>query len=286
MSYLDRIRACQVFDPAAYRPFRVDGANVGWVRPGLAAALADHPAVFAVSDDALVLHPRLQGFGERTTAVAEVVQALNAQGVLDDWRGEMFAAGARFDQPLFAIDRGAVPAFGIRGYGVHLNGFVCDDPTSRESMRMWVGRRSLTKRLSPGKLDQLVAGGQPAGLSLRDNLEKEAAEEAAIPRALVSRARPVGAISYRTEQPEGLRNDVLLVYDLALPPGFVPRNTDGELSGFELWPIDRVAAAVRDGDAFKFNCALVVIDFLIRHGFIGPEEPDYLALVAGLHVPE
>ena len=32
-------------------------------------------------------------------------------------------------------------------------------------------------------LDNTVAGGQPIGLSLRDNLAKEAAEEAAIPRA-------------------------------------------------------------------------------------------------------
>ncbi|MCH6589381.1 MAG: DUF4743 domain-containing protein, partial [Proteobacteria bacterium] len=30
-------------------------------------------------------------------------------------------------------------------------------------------------------------------------------------------------------------------------------------------------------------CALVVIDFLIRHGFIGPDDPEYVDLVGGLH---
>jgi hypothetical protein len=30
---------------------------------------------------------------------------------------------------------------------------------------------------------------------------------------------------------------------------------------------------------FKFNVAFVIIDFLIRRGFVGPEDPDYLDLV-------
>ena len=80
-----------------------------------------------------------------------------------------------------------------------------------------------------------------------------------------------------------MRNDVLFVYDLELPGDFRPQNTDGEIDDFYLWPLDRVTETVRDGDEFKFNCALVVIDFLIRHGHIGPEEPDYMALIDGLH---
>ena len=42
------------------------------------------------------------------------------------------------------------------------------------------------------------------------------------------------------------------------------------------------AAIVRDSDEFKLNCNLVVIDFLIRHGWIDPRSPEYLALVLGL----
>jgi hypothetical protein len=41
---------------------------------------------------------------------------------------------------------------------------------------------------------------------------------------------------------------------------------------------------LREGFSFKFNVALVLIDFLIRHGFLTPEdEADYPALVTGLH---
>ena len=37
------------------------------------------------------------------------------------------------------------------------------------------------------------------------------------------------------------------------------------------------------GASFKLNCNLVIIDFLIRHGYISPEHEDYLFLVNGLH---
>ena len=43
-----------------------------------------------------------------------------------------------------------------------------------------------------------------------------------------------------------------------------------------------VAALVREGTAFKFNCALVVIDFLVRHGLVDEGDPDYVSIVRGL----
>ena len=96
-------------------------------------------------------------------------------------------------------------------------------------------------------------------------------------------AVPVGTVSYCSERLEGLRDDVLFNFDLELPSDFRPHNTDGEIQAFYLWPIDRVIEVVRDTDDFKFNCALVVIDFLIRRGFIQPDHPDYVDLVKGLH---
>ena len=278
MSYLDRIRICQVFNPDDYRPFRVDGGRVGWLRPALAEALGRHPDIFHVFANAVELAPDIVGFAGRSRAVAHVVRSLVEDGILDDWRDEAYAVGVRFAEPLFTIDRGAVPPLGVRGYGVHLNGYV----RRGEEIHMWIGRRSPTKRMAPNKLDQLVAGGQPAGLTPRENLIKEAGEEASIPREMVEKARPVGAITYCTEREDGLRNDVLFVYDLEIPEGFEPDNTDGELSGFELLPIGAVMELVRTTEEFKFNCALVVIDFLIRHGLIAPEHPEYLDLIAGL----
>jgi len=180
------------------------------------------------------------------------------------------------------VERAAVPLLGVKGYGVHVNGYVVDGG----SVKMWVGRRSLSKPTGPGKLDQMVAGGQPAGISLADNLLKECAEEAAIPEALAAKAVPVGTVSYLTERPEGLRDDVLFDYDLELPADFEPTNADGEVAAFYSWPIERVIETLERSDEFKFNSGLVVVDFLVRRGFIGPERPNYVDIVEGLHVRE
>jgi hypothetical protein len=75
-------------------------------------------------------------------------------------------------------------------------------------------------------------------------------------------------LSYAMERPEGLRRDRLHCFDLMLPPDFTPHPVDGEVSGFELWPLPRVLEAVRDTDAFKFNVNLVLIDLFLRLGLI------------------
>jgi 8-oxo-dGTP pyrophosphatase MutT (NUDIX family) len=147
---------------------------------------------------------------------------------------------------------------------------------------MWIGRRAPDKHTYPDQLDNLIGGGQPAGMGLMDNLMKEAEEEASIPPELAARAVPVGAVSYCLETEEGLRPDVLFCYDLDLPRDFVPVNRDGEVAEFQLWPMDRVLETVAETRDFKFNCNLVCIDFAVRRGFVPPDDPDYLEIAQGL----
>ena len=280
MAFLDRIEDCRRFDPAGYRPFTVGGAKVGYVGHAFATRLKDFPGIFKVEAAGVHLADRFADFDSRTRAVADVLDHLRAKGEIPGWRDELYPVAVSFSAaPLMTLERAAVPLFGVRAFGVHLNGVVGAGP----AVCMWVARRSLSKPTGPGKLDQLVAGGQPAGVSLADNLIKECAEEAAIPSDLARRAIPIGAVSYTTARPEGLRRDALFNYDLELPEDFVPANTDGEVESFQLWPIERVIETVRDTDDFKFNCALVVIDFLIRRGLIAPDHPDYIELLKGLH---
>jgi hypothetical protein len=280
MAFTDRIADCCRFDPESYRPFAVGSAPVGLVRHAFAARLGDFPGVFEVGAEGVRLRDRFADFDSRTRAVADVLETLRGRGEIQGWRDEPYPVAVAFAAPLLmTLERAAVPLFGVRAYGVHMNGVVGDG----WDVRMWVAKRSLSKPTGPGKLDQLVAGGQPAGVSLADNLVKECAEEAAIPAELARRAVPIGAVSYVTERPEGLRRDVLFNYDLELPESFTPHNADGEVDSFHLWPIERVIATVRDTDDFKFNCALVVIDFLIRRGLIAPDHPDYVDLARGLH---
>jgi hypothetical protein len=58
----------------------------------------------------------------------------------------------------------------------------------------WLGRRSRQKPTWPGMLDHIVAGGQPHGISVVDNVRKECEEEASIPLALAEQCVPHGCV--------------------------------------------------------------------------------------------
>lgn len=278
MSFLDRVKACHGFRPEEFLSFLVAGERVGWVLPGFAEALRPYRGVFEIGEDRVRLSDALDDLSSRTAAVQEVLEDLVAVGRLRKLRREPYPVGAGWGrEPFLTVDRAVVPLFGIEAYGIHVNGFV----RGPDGLAIWVGRRARDKATAPGKLDHLVAGGHPHGITLADNLVKEAREEADIPAALARRAVPVGAVSYRLRNEEGLRNDMLFVYDLEVPEDFTPRNTDGEVEEFFLWPIERVMEVLAETDAFKFNVALVMVDFLIRHGLIEPDHPDYEALVHG-----
>nr|WP_249197569.1 NUDIX domain-containing protein [Gluconobacter kondonii] len=166
------------------------------------------------------------------------------------------------------VDRGAIPVLGLAAEGVHLNGLV----ERADGLFLWVARRSMSKRLDPGKLDHLVAGGMSAGLDPQTTVIKEAQEEAGIPAELAAKAQAVGRIHYALERPEGLRRDVLHCYDLLLPEGFVPVAEDGEVESFHLLPIQEVMALIRDTDDFKFNVNLVLIDLFLRRSLFDPAD--------------
>lgn len=265
MGYADHIEALNRWQPEHFLPLMIEGRRLGRVRHAFAAELADYPACFTVSEKEVALNPALQDFEQRSAAVAEVLQSLAERGVVTHLMGEMFPVVEAFgDAPLLQLDRAVVSQFGVRAFGQHLNGYVKTD----EGLKMWIARRAADRRAFPDRLDQLVAGGLPHAISLAENLAKECEEEADIPPELASQASYVGEVSYCCEVPRGLRDDTLFCYDLLLPEDFRPRCNDGEVAGFELMPIERVAEIVRTSEAFKPNCNLVVIDFLQRHGVI------------------
>ena len=283
MAYLDHIRRCNAHDLAKFRPWTIDGRRVGYLRADFIRHLEAFPDVFVLTDTDIALSPAFGSPPARTEAIAGVCRDLAAEGVLAPARGEMFPVAPRWgEEPLAEVDRRWVNHFGLPAYGVHMNGFV----RGQGGLAMWVARRSKEKMTHPGLLDNLVAGGQPAGLGLRENMVKEADEEAAIPPVIAAQVQSVGTISYMMETEAGLKLDTMYNFDLELPPDFLPVNNDGEVESFELMPLADVAAIVRDTFEFKFNCNLVIIDFLIRHGFLSPDgESDYAALCTGLQTP-
>ena len=278
---LDQLVRCNTRDLSHFRPFLIGERRVGWVRDDVLAVLARFPDALEVDADGVRVARRLATPEQRTAALRDVVAGLVERRVLAKFRSELFPVMTRWgEEPLALIDRGAVPLFGVKAFGLHINGYV----RHPDGIKLWIGRRALDKAVEPGKLDNMVAGGQPAGLSLADNLLKEAHEEAGVPRELALRAVPAGAITYCMEAERGLKPDTMFVYDLEVPPDFTPRNQDGEITAFMLMDPAEVIERVRTSYDFKFNVNLVLIDFLIRTGHIRPEtEPDYMALVTGLH---
>lgn len=281
MSLLHHIRQCNAWDPARFLPFWHGGERLGLVRRANAEALKRFPNAYAVDDKGVRL--LFEGDVDAVSAVIEeTTEHLVAEGLVAKWRYEFFAAAPHWGaQPHFRIDRGAVPFFGIRAYGVHLNGFVREG----DRLKLWVGRRAPNKAVAPDKLDNLVAGGIDHAHGLEETLVKEAEEEAGMPAALASRAVSVGAVSYRMAVTHGLRDDVLFCYDLELPRDFKPKNNDGEFVSFRLEDAEHVIDIARKGDDFKFNVNLVLIDFALRHGLIRTDDPDYLDLITGIHRP-
>ena len=281
MSYLRHLQRCNNFDPGLYTPFCLDGKQVGWIGEGFRERLRQEP-VFAIGDDQVTLIPELQHFRQRSEALAAVVEKLHREGRINTILDEPYAVttGPR-DEALCLVDRAAAVLFGLRTFGQHVNGFVRSD----DGLKMWVGKRAGDRFLYPVKLDQLVAGGLPWGVTLEENLRKECYEEAGIPPHIAIQAEPVGVVSYQISSARGGKQDLLYCYDLELPVDFQPRCTDGEVEEFYLLPLDEIAALVRESDAFKLNCNLVIIDFLIRHGWLQPTEPDYVELATGLSSP-
>lgn len=282
MNFFRHISACNPPVKEVFLPWLIDDRAVGWVRPAFAAHLARFPDVFEVGDRRVDLVAQLQDFDSRSVALDRVARELAGAGVTVHYMGEPYAVtpGGR-DSALCVLDRAAAAYFGVRSFGQHLNGFV----RRPDGLYMWIGRRARDRLLFPGALDNMVAGGLPHSLGLQENLVKECAEEAGVPEALARQAVPVGLVSYNRVAQRGFRRDLLYCYDLELPANFVPQNTDGEVEEFMLLPLAEVAEIVRETDEFKLNCNLVVIDFLIRHGWIDPQSPEYLALVQGLRQP-
>ncbi len=260
---LSHIAACHTATlPGARLPFFLGARQVGYVLPDLGQTLPGVTDDVTVADERVVL---------AEAAAWRLNEIALAAGILP--RGEDFDVRETPEGEVLAVvDRAALPAFGIIGVGAHLNGLV----ERADGLHLWVGTRAADKKLDPGKLDHLVAGGVPAGLTPMQTLVKEAAEEAALPESLAVQARPVGRFAYNMERAEGLRRDVVFAFDLVLPENFQPVPNDGEVAFFELWPIERVFEEVAASQNFKFNVNLVLIDLFLRRGLVAGDDAKIL----------
>lgn len=280
---MDRIKACQKWEPKDYGYFYDHkGQVLGRPRKDFMDILrGEYADVFHEKQPYhMSLYEKFTTFEERSLIINDVMNDIQKKySFFPLWRSETWRAAADFYSPAeFNIERGCVAHFGFKAWGVHVNGFV----RKKEGLYIWVAKRAAHKAAWPSRLDQIVAGGQPADISPMENVIKEAEEEAGIPHPMALAAKSVGAISYIVDW-QGLHRDEMFVFDLELPEDFIPKPVDGEVESFTLMPVSKVMDIVEHTEQFKDNCALVLIDFFIRHGLLTPSHPDYLKIVKALH---
>jgi 8-oxo-dGTP pyrophosphatase MutT (NUDIX family) len=272
----DRLGLALAAPAVAYEPFVVASYVVGWVTPERAQTLARWPRLFRRRDRALELAPSLDTPEARTAALAAVARTLSAEGALTAWRDERYAVAASpGEKALFELERAAARYFGIHTFAAHANGLVGDD----DRWRMWLARRSPTKAIDPGLLDNLVGGGIAAGSDAAATLLKEAWEEAGITEILSRRAQCAGSIDICRDTSDGLQRETIYVHDLWLPADFAPANQDGEAFEHRLCAPDTMLSALATDD-ITADASLVIVDFLLRGGHIAPGDPAFAALNA------
>jgi len=232
------------FRPQLFVPLALGRRRIGWLRPELAARLSAWPTVFDATPERVTLL--------KPDALIPVLEVLAEDGFIPGWRNERYRI-----EDLFDIERAAARPFGLTTQAVHLNGIAGE--------RMWLARRSATKPIDPGMLDNLVGGGVSVGFSVEATLIKEAWEEAGIAAELARKATAGATLSVLREVPEGVQSETITTYDLELPADFRPQNQDGEVAEFKL-----VTFAEVEREGLAYEAGLVALDYLQRRRARGP----------------
>ncbi|MGO4305344.1 DUF4743 domain-containing protein [Cupriavidus sp. RAF12] len=262
------VAARSPFDSSAHLRLMVEGRQVGWLSrrhadmlnsmtgmPGAGSLLA------RVGEGAVTLLPGCPDFDTRSATLAILARQLADAGHLRGWRNELFAVTPAPEAPALAvIERAAARFLGLLTFASHMNGIIDGERA------LWISRRSPAKAVDPGMWDNLVAGGMPAGSDPLETLIRECDEESGIPPALAARAEAHGVIDVLREIPEGVQWERVYVYDLSLPPDFVPHNRDGEVAEHRRIDPSALLAIMADR-AMTVDATLVTLDALRRRGW-------------------
>ncbi|WPH04735.1 Hypothetical protein R9X50_00763000 [Acrodontium crateriforme] len=272
--------------------------ELGYLLPSVAAVFKGLPDWKVDDDDRSLTLVTGSNEAERSRIVAATCEAMRATGhfkILEGWRNELYPVYGPNRDLLFSVERAASSLFGIVTYGVHMTAYtmVKGDKAEQDrikDMRLWIARRAITKQTYGGMLDNTVAGGMATGERPLECMVRECEEEASLQEDVVRKSlRAAGTVTYfhvRDHRAGGetrlLEPECQYVYDLELDEDVVPKPHDDEVEGFELKTVEQTKEALRNGE-FKPNCALVLLDFFVRHGILTPEDDGYIEIIARLH---
>lgn len=251
--------------------------------------------LFQANDQDRLLKFKPVDFETRNEMLHKLASKLRYESDLEclkGWRNERYSVYSD-KKPYVLVERALSGVLGIITYGVHVNGYVFDE-TSKE-IKFWIPRRSASKPTWPLMLDNIVAGGIGYPYGIHETVIKESMEEANLPQSLVEESiKPVGIVSYFHFQGD-IENDnfesessfitgeVEYLYDMELTAGVFPKPNDDEVESFELLSLQETINALKNKE-FKPNCGLIMVEFLIRHSYITPEnEPNYVEIINKIH---
>jgi len=194
---------------------------------------------------------------QRSQQIQQAAERLRELGLIVGWRNEAYRCEVPVVNPLreqgaelFRLERAAFRFFGLRSRAVHINGLSAEGG-------LWCGRRALSKATDPGRLDNLAAGGLPAGEAFEACAIRELGEEAGVAEALARGIVAGGAVRCTRVEAEGLHDEVVHIYKLTLPAGFQPLNRDGEVAEFLHLFADELMLRLQAGE-FSDDAAAVI----------------------------
>jgi len=238
--------------PPEFIPWLCGATQLGYLSPARAQLLSAHLPCCRVHAQSLHWDAGAWTAAERSAALQDALHALHADGHLPGWRGEAFAFHPEGSETaLFQVERAGFYFLGMRSDAVHVNGFTAD-------AGMWIARRSASKAIDPGLLDNLCAGGVAAGESLLATVIRELYEEAGIRLRPDHGLHAAGSVVVGRIRDGGWHTERLHVYNLLLAADEHPVNRDGEVQEFRLVNAAAVAHLVRANQLTPDAAAAIV----------------------------
>ncbi|KAA8523086.1 hypothetical protein F0562_009509 [Nyssa sinensis] len=133
--FFEKIRTCNRGSEkhSEFLPFVIEDQIVGYIHNGFADHLRRFQDVFNFPPNSsygsrfgshVTLHPMLRTSEDKTEAVGDVVKCLGEE-LIPGIRNELYPVTSSFGtSAIFSLERAAAPYFGIKAYGVHMNGYV------------------------------------------------------------------------------------------------------------------------------------------------------------------
>ncbi|MEC8265277.1 MAG: hypothetical protein VX009_00525 [Pseudomonadota bacterium] len=143
-------------------------------------------------------------------------------------------------------------------YGIHANGWQL----KKSEYIFHFAIRSKKIKHFPGLYDNIFAGGQPSGMSIKKNLKKEALEEAGI-KVSPKKLTKGSTISYCHSFKNQIHSGTIFVFDYMIDSDTVFENNDGEVEDFKSIRVSDLDE-ILEKKLLKPNCIIPIADFFLR----------------------